>query len=360
MLSPSEFAKLMRETPTDKEAIETFTPQEVEFHRWYVTNRTPGLDISSRDWVQKAWPNVENAYEKWMIFYKKWICRPHRQGGVSYEISEDDYIDVICSMPCNNHEQYDKAVEVQAYCDPRFINLGENSFGGALTGYMVNAGFPSLLAKFQDDDDTDLLRYRICSIDLDSNRYRYSAKDSGSFTRGTDITDFLDRDPFCFWQMGGLKCCSGNTWKDIRKGGVANTNPNPSLRPDLDQWDETDYVVVVQLDPNGCPSGSVYVVHEKEFEDNTRYDPDTRPELPGPLDKWSKPPFFMAKIADKFQDLKKTRQFDFQVIFKEIQDVVPVKFAGTPQRPIPSYITKWYPPLSLSNVEGYAECFDRV
>ncbi|KAH6962249.1 hypothetical protein BKA56DRAFT_623553 [Ilyonectria sp. MPI-CAGE-AT-0026] len=352
MLSPSEFAKLMRETPTDKETIETFTPQEAEFHRWRVTNRTVELDLTNRDWVQETWPNVENAYEKWMIYYKKWDHRPYSNWDTKYAISEDDYIDLVCSMPRNNHEQYDKAVKVEFCCDTRAIKLGESSFGGALTGYIVNIGWSCLLAKFHAHGDPEPRYHRICSIDLDRPRYRYSTKDLGSFIQGTDITDFLDRDVFCFWEIGELKCCGGNTWKDISKGGVANTNPNPSLRPDFDLWDWTDYVVVIQLDPSGCPSGGVYVVHVKEKKDNTRWgSPETRFELPGPLDRWSKPPFFMAKIADKFQDLKKTRQFDFEVIFKEIQDVVPVKFAGTPQRLIPRCTIKWYPPLSLSNVE---------
>lgn len=351
MLSPSEFAKLMRETATNKETIEAFTPQEAEFHRWRLTNKTYDVDLTNRDWVQETWPNVENAYEKWMIYYKKWD-RSHRTYETRYAISEDDYIDLICSMPCNNHQQYDKAKEVQFCCDTNAIKLGESSFGGTLTGYMVDVGGSCLLAEFQVDDDPNPLYHRICSIDLNSNRYRYSTKDLGSFTRDTDITDFLDRDPFCFWEIGQLMCCSGNTWKDISKGGVANTNPDPSLSPDINLWDWTDYVVVIQLDPSGCPSGGVYVVHLKHRKDNTNYPwRETRPELPGPLDHGSKPPFFMAKIADKFQDLKKTRQFDFEVIFKEIQDVVPVKFAGTPQRPIPRCAIKWYPPLILSNVE---------
>lgn len=364
MLSPSEFAKLMRDTPTDEEVIETFTPQEVEFHRWRVTSRTLlDLDLTNRDWVQKTWPNVENAYEKWMIFYEKWDGRPARHWNVSYAISEDDYIDLICSMPCNNHKQCDKALEVQIYCDTRVIKLGESSFGGALTGYIVDVGPTYLQRKFlgdEDEDDPDLLRNQICSIDLDSNQHHCSAKDSDSFTRSADITDFLDRDPFCFWQLGGLMYCTGNTWKDIREGRVAAPHSTSVSTRYRDRWDETDYVVVVQLDPSGCPSGGVYVVHEKELKDHRhRWDPKTRPELPGPLDKWSKQPFFMAKIADKFQDLKETRQFDFEVILKEKQDVIPTKVAGTPERPIPSYITKWYPPLSQSNVEEYAECFDR-
>jgi hypothetical protein len=125
---------------------------------------------------------------------------------------------------------------------------------------------------------------------------------------------------FCFHQLGALLRYDGD-WPQVKTDSVETAE---------NKWSDTGFVVVVEVSSAGR-AGKVFVIY------NTFQDMDSkgnRTEIDTSLDnKWgflsstSKERFFVAKIADKIEDLGMGYKFKFDVVNESVCWIVGLKSA---------------------------------
>lgn len=337
----------MQPVLTDGEILATFTPIDHEFRLWYddggyfamMEDVRAGRSESISSGLQTAWPDVEHAHQKWNEFIDKWIMRRSRDEPMSGE----EFISLVRSTQCkdaNEVARYPATLETRAL---EFVSLGTSHFGGTLAEYIVWIDHCRLRPDSAPSelDNEPLPDNRVMSINFNNafsaflpNMQDYSeflpkektssAQELSIATQSANTNDFLDNEPFCFFQIGSLKYDAG----DYLPGHLAISlihgaayNQTTSTRSDdvedtdYDDVEDTDYDVVVQLGPGGCPTGAVYVIYNHKSIPKLPW--RRRLTLPGPLAEGSSPPFFLAKVADSVQDLNQPRVFDFEVVLKE-------------------------------------------
>ncbi|KAH8736156.1 hypothetical protein BGZ61DRAFT_527143 [Ilyonectria robusta] len=334
----------MQPVLTDNEIIASFTPTEHGFYRWFeasgyvhVVNEVQlGRSPSIAAGMQTAWPDVENAYQKWLGFLDKWIMRRSMAG----PMSGAEFISLVLSTRCNDANEVSRYFLTFEVYDLEFVSLGASDFGGTFAEYMVwvddcylhpdsapseldekpelhnrvmgidfNNDFSAFLPNMQDD--SEVLRVEKSS----------SAPELSITTQGANTND---NEPFYFFQIGSLRYDAGDGMigpfcLSLNRGA----NYNQSTYGRTYHGECTDYEVVVQVGPDGFPTGAVYVMYNHESGVPHRF--EKRLTLPGPLFRGSSPPFFLAKIADSVQDLNQPRVFDFEVVLKERRNVFRTK-----------------------------------
>ncbi|KAF7548837.1 hypothetical protein G7Z17_g6800 [Cylindrodendrum hubeiense] len=355
---------------TDDEIAATFTPLEHEFRKWYddggyidmITQRpssTPGHEPEFQ--FQMLWPGIEGVHQKWIDFVQKWVQRRW----TIHPLSVKEYVDLVRSTPCYDPYQLSKFPLILTSHDLVCVNIGESRFGGVSAGYAlcvepcrfrmgVGACIRSNSKRHSPEscilssdvspneaDHAHLLDDRVISIDLKNdlkaplNVFEFLGEAASCSTPSASIDDLLDQEAFCLFQIGSLMYCVGDAWKtslDVEAFGIAGYQVSDYGRF---HWEETDYKVVVQVGPDGCPSGPVYVVHDSQPVSGYSSPGRRERELPGPLAKDSSPQFFLAKIADRIEDFKEEASFEFQILRKERHNILRVKKARNPERFIP-------------------------
>ncbi|CAK7275652.1 hypothetical protein SEPCBS57363_006817, partial [Sporothrix epigloea] len=254
--------------------------------------------------------------------------------------------------------------------------FGQSSFGGAVMHYALVTNprylyYDRRQSTMIDPTSPDTLMNTVLAIDIDVDNARPPAlmsqpnvgplrdvkkrclenigpgENSGISARSANVNDFLDRQPFIFFQIGALHCCTAEEWMRSDTE-YADEEYEP-------EFEETGYGVVVRLDNDGYLTGGVYIVYsfqeeapervsndptkpvfsqEREWQDSEGNElPHIRRLYPGCDQK-----FFLAKIADNLEDLKEDGQFDIQVISEVRQTVVLAKKVGDMQKIIPDWI----------------------
>lgn len=288
-------------------------------------------------------------------------------------MQRDELLEIYSSTPCKDPDALAYSLWIFNACNVADLFLGESSFGGVLTGYSVDSGshflHPDISRQNMSDvKNPNLLDSVILSMDLDCSpsrpatmapitvsgplsgsprkrreENRSSGEDSAIPLRSASSDDFVDKEPFCFFQLGSLLACTGQEWADVRDKGQEEINDA--------SWDETGYGVVIELSPSGYPRGPVYAIYNfHEVRWNTG--------VPGPVPveiDWKDPmhhelphirrlypdcnqKFFLAKIADKLEDLDTGVSFDFDVIEERRCTITRAKLDGKPPRIIPNDI----------------------
>ncbi|CAK7566896.1 MAG: hypothetical protein SEPTF4163_004850 [Sporothrix epigloea] len=374
---------LMDPYMTDEEIIATFTPLEHEFYKWQILGREEAIRLGEelvrnrgkfyiRLKEKFPFPNIEEAF--WH-FIKKWSGRHLRRRRIV--ITPKDFYERLRTTDCKNATSLgETSLWMHTETVPDFL-FGQSNFGGSLMHYALSTGplylFPDTpYCKMIDPSDPYILKDTVLAIDIDVEKIarrsilvqqptlglprdakrsrrenRSSGEESTISVRSANSDDFIIREPFVFFQIGALCCCTDKEWMR-RDTEYADDSYDP-------EFQETGYGVVVRLDNNGYPTGAVYIVYkyqlaatpavsddpsepafwkEREFEDRFGTElPHIRRLYPGCDQK-----FFLAKIADNLEDLKEDGQLDIQVISEERKPVVPAKKVGIRQRIIPSEI----------------------
>ncbi|CAK7566895.1 MAG: hypothetical protein SEPTF4163_004849 [Sporothrix epigloea] len=368
---------------TDEEIIATFTPLEHEFYKWQILGREEAIRLDEevvsnydkfyiRLKEKFPFPNIEKAF--WH-FIKKWSGRHLRRRRIV--ITPKDFYERLRTTDCKNATSLGGTsvwMHTEAISDLLF---GQSNFGGSLMHYALDTGPQYLLpdtpyGKMIDPKSPDILQNTVLAIDIDVEKIarrsilaqqptlglprdakrsrrenRSSGEESTVSVRSTNSDDFIIREPFVFFQIGALCCCTDKEW--MRR------DTEYADRPYDPDFQETGYGVVVRLDNNGYPTGAVYIVYkyqeeatpavsddpskpafwkEREWRDSQNNElPHIRRLYPGCDQK-----FFLAKIADNLADLKEDGHFDIQVISEERKTVVLAKRAGDTQMIIPNEI----------------------
>ncbi|KAH7017171.1 hypothetical protein EDB80DRAFT_827579 [Ilyonectria destructans] len=343
--SQSYYAQIMQPVLTDDEIIATFTPIEHEFRLWFegggyvamIRGVQDGRSETISSGFQTAWPDVEHVREKWNEFIDKWILR--RSSGEP--MSGEDFISLVRSTQCNDANElarYPLTFEAHTL---EFVSLGISYFGGTFAEYMVWVDDCDLRPDSASSklDDEPQLHNRVLSIDFNNDfsaslpnvqdssellpeEKTSSAQELSITTQSAITNDSLDNEPFCFFQIGGLKYYAGWPGPLYTSLSLGATFNQSTYERSYD-GEHTDYEVVVQVGPGGCPTGAVYVIHNPKSLSPLPY--ETSNTLPGPLARGSSPPFFLAKIADSVQDLNRLRVFDFETVLKERHNIVRTK-----------------------------------
>ncbi|CAK7568561.1 MAG: hypothetical protein SEPTF4163_006556 [Sporothrix epigloea] len=375
---------LMDPTMTDEEIIATFTPLEKQFYEWQIIGRDEvkrlGEDylIDSAKFYKRLAekfpvPNVNEAY--WH-FAKKWHGRIRRRMRIA--ITPQEFYERLRNTDCKDRKSLcDTTLWMHFRAVPDLI-FGQSRFGGSLMHYALEIG-PRYLnpdrlqSKIVGPASPDTLQGTVLAINIDVDNARPlalmsqpdvgplrdlkkrrrddigSGENSGISARSADLDDFLDRQPFVFFQIGALHCCTAEEWLK-RDTEYADELYEP-------EFEETGYGVVVRLDSDGFPTGAVYIVYrfqkeappvksndpskpafyqEREWQDSEGNElPHIRRLYPACKQK-----FFLAKIADNLADLKEDGQFDIQVISEVRKPVVLAKKAGNMQKIIPDKIVE--------------------
>ncbi|CAK7274781.1 hypothetical protein SEPCBS57363_006337, partial [Sporothrix epigloea] len=337
---------LMDPYMTDEEIIATFTPLEHQFYKWQILEREEtkrlGEDfINNNDTFYSClkdkfpFPNIEKAF--WH-FIRKWDGRFYRRSRIV--ITAKDFYERLRTTDCKDTKSLAETslwMHTEALPDLLF---GQSNFGGSLMHYALSTGpqylFPDTpYGKMINPSDPDILKDTVLAIDIDINDCRppdldssecrredsISNEASATSVRGANSDDFLNKEPFVFFQIGALCCCTADEWMR-RYTEYADEVYDP-------EFQHTGYGVVVRLDDNGYPTGAVYIVYkyqeaatpavsddsskpafweEGEWRDSEGNElPHIRRLYPGCDQK-----FFLAKIADNLADLKEDGQFNIQ------------------------------------------------
>ncbi|CAK7568560.1 MAG: hypothetical protein SEPTF4163_006555 [Sporothrix epigloea] len=373
---------LMDPTMTDEEIIATFTPLEKQFYEWQIIGRDEVKRLGEDYLIDKAYfykrlaekfpiPNVKEAYWR---FSKKWHGRVLRRMRIA--ITPQEFYERLRTTDCKKMASLgDTSLWMHVYPVPDLL-FGQSSFGGAVMHYALETG-PRYLypdrpqSKTIDPTSPDTLMDTVLAIDIDVDNARPlalmsqpnvgplrdlkkrrrddigSEENSGISARSAHLDDFLDRQPFVFFQIGALHCCTAEEWLK-RDTEYADELYEP-------EFEETGYGVVVRLDSDGFPTGAVYIVYrfqkeaplvvskvpgEPAFHQEREWQDLHGVELPHirRLYPACKQKFFLAKIADNLADLKEDGQFDIQVISEVRQMVVLAKKAGNMQKIIPDMV----------------------
>lgn len=366
----------MHYVPEVLEARREMTDLEDEFYRWiraggYADFREQIKDSDSCDLLMKE--EIENlfmgtvhpnAYQKWCEFSQKWSLDAWSLDAFSLHPEVEEVIDFILTIRCANPEELRKAQFAAAMRIMSSIRIGECDFGGTLCGYKIRVGLCECLNLEKSPSQPDipsLLSNWVMAIDSSEidlkerspgQEHRHSGGDSVSRTqtRSTAIDELLQYGPFCFLSIGHVRYCAGESWVKLRDGQVSGAAY--ALGKNYVNWEGTGYHAVVQLDAGGYPVGGVYMLYVDNLDTVLSNYPTNfgwyhrgnlnsgafpyADEIPGPLDMDGKPPFFLAKIADKLEDLKQPGPFNIEPVLKESHNVVRARVAGTPGKIIPT------------------------
>ncbi|CAK7274783.1 hypothetical protein SEPCBS57363_006338 [Sporothrix epigloea] len=364
---------LMDPYMTDEEIIATFTPLEHQFYKWQILGREEakrlGEDfINNNDTFYSClknkfpYPDIEEAFWDFIV---KWDGRFYRRSRIV--ITAKDFYERLRTTDCKDTKSLAETslwMHTQAIPDLLF---GQSNFGGSLMHYALGTGpqylFPDTpYGKMIEPSNPDMLKDTVLAIDFDVNDCRPSALDSSecrgedsianeasaTSVRGANSDDFLNKEPFVFFQIGALCCCTADEWMR-RYTEYADEVYDP-------EFQHTGYGVVVRLDCDGYPTGAVYIIHnhqeaatpavshdpnkpalweEREWQDPQNDElPHIRRLYPG-CDRR----FFLAKIADNLADLEEDGHFDIQVLSKDRKTIVQAKRVGDAQMIIPNEIS---------------------
>ncbi|CAK7274972.1 hypothetical protein SEPCBS57363_006438 [Sporothrix epigloea] len=363
---------LMDPYMTDEDIIATFTPLEHQFYKWQILDSDETIRLGE-DFVenndifynclQKKFPlpNIKHAFWDFIV---KWDLRFNRRRRIV--ITAKDIHKRLRTTDCKDTKSLGETslwMHTEALPDLLF---GQSSFGGSLMHYALSTGpqylFPDTpYGKMIEPSDPYILKDTVLAIDFDVNDCRPSALDSSecrgedsianeasaTSVRGANSDDFLNKEPFVFFQIGALCCCTADEWMR-RYTEYADEVYDP-------EFQHTGYGVVVRLDDNGYPTGAVYIVYkyqeeampavsedpnkpafwkEREWRDSEGNElPHIRRLYPGCDQK-----FFLAKIADNLADLKEDGHFNIQVISEDRKTVVQAKRVGDTGMIIPNEI----------------------
>ncbi|KAH6996042.1 hypothetical protein BKA56DRAFT_666307 [Ilyonectria sp. MPI-CAGE-AT-0026] len=359
----------MHSVPEVVKARREMTDLEDDFLQWfqyadYDDFREKIKDSDSRDLLMKE--EIEylfnetvhtNAYQKWCEFSQKWSLDAY-----SAFPEVEEIIDFILTLRCADPEGLRKAQFTAGMRLMRNIRIGECDFGGTLCGYSIEVGrcdcldlqespsqpdIPSLLSNWVMAIDSSEIDLRARSPGQ-VNRHSGGDSVSRTRTRSTTTDELLLYGPFYFLSIGHVRYCAGESWVKFRDWEASNA-ANP-LAENYVTWKGASYHAVVQLDAGGYAVGGVYMLYTgklatvlsnlpEDFEGDEGGNSGAYPcmnEIPGPLDMDGKPPFFLAKIADKLEDLKQPGPFKIEPVLKESHNVVRVRVAGTPGKIIPT------------------------
>lgn len=342
----------MQHILTDSEIIASFTPTERAFHRWFETGgyidminevqagRSPSIAAG----VQTAWPDVENAHEKWLGFIDKWIMRRSMAG----PMSGAEFISLVLSTKCSDANEVTRYLMTFEVHDLEFVSLGASNFGGTFAEYMVwvddcylNPDHLHPDSAPSELDEKPQLHNRVMGIDFNNDfsavlpnmqvhsevllaERTNSAQELSITTQSANTNDVLGNEPFYFFHIGSLRYDAGDgTIGPFCLSLNRGANYNQSTYERTYHGECTDYEVVVQLGPDDFPTGAVYVMYNYESGMPHRF--KKKLTLPGPLFRGSSPPFFLAKIADSVRDLNQARVFEFEVVLKERRNVFRTK-----------------------------------
>ena len=366
---------------TDEEIIATFTPLEKQFYEWQIIGRDEVKRLGEHYPYNRAnfykrlaekfpIPNVNEAYWR---FAKKWHGRVRRRMRIA--ITPQEFYERLRNTDCKNRKSLcDTTLWMHFRAVPDLL-FGQSSFGGTVMHYALETGPRYMYPDWPDSNIIDptspdvTLMDTVMAIDIDVDNARPlapmsqqivgplrdlkrrrsentgSGENSSISTRSADLDDFLNRQPFVFFQIGALHCCTAEEWMR-RDSGYANQSYEP-------EFEETEYGVVVRLDSDGFPTGAVYIIYsyqkeappvvsddpsepafhqEKEWQDSEGNElPHIRRLYPG-----CEPKFFLARIADNLADLKEDSQFDIQVVSEDRKKIVLAKRVGENQMIVPN------------------------
>lgn len=362
---------------TDAELIQTFTPLEHLFYKWTETKAHKKELWSNvgniESFLRKKFPN-QDPYQPLLPLYRsfseKWHGRVRRR--MVHVVERDQLIALYSSTPCKDAHRLAQNLWIFNVCNVADLFIGESNFGGVLTGYAVSTSTRILhpditYYEMSRPRNPHLLDRSVLSLDrtqfttaptwpvpvdvpelIGARKRRQqnrsddsiSSSSSSSSFRSACSEDFEDREPFCFFQIGALMACTGQEWADVRDRGQEEINEA--------EWEQTGYGVVVELSPSGYPQGPVYVVYnffevrrdtgkgpvtvEVDWSDFMRQErPHIRRLYPNCNQK-----FFVAKIADKLDDLNTKVRFDFNVVCEPRRQITRAKLEGFPPKIIPN------------------------
>lgn len=334
-----------------------FTPLEKKYYDWSKTDEFKEADDAG---VHRLSAVLRERFGEdaahYLEFASKWFGRFRRR--TQCPVSPAKLRHRLSDTPCNDADKLAETLWVTDVCNVPDLFIGESSFGGVQTGYVIDIGSRYL---YPDDEPSNpggpyLIDYAVMAMDIDvdhgalplerqdskKGHSKRNSSDSIISVRSATSEDFEDRRPFTFLQIGMLMYCSGEEWAKVRDQGQEAISDA--------EWDATGYGVVIRLDRNSQPTGAVYVLYnfqqsrliageggpmweEIDWRDGDKERPHIRRLYPEANQK-----FFLAKIADKLEDLQPGEQFEFEVVAEQRQYLTRAKKAGVHQMIIPADI----------------------
>lgn len=329
---------------TDEQLIETFTPLERKFYEW----EQNGGDINTilpgklKKFLNTFPGHYDIVRPAWNSYVHKWYGRTKRR--MDHPVSRDEFHHFVATIE-PQYVGFDTGyMQMRNVLD---YDLGHSGFGGSLHSYAVSFHSHSLdprpssarMVSEEDydalDEDPDVLDTAVLSIDLttfqpstpilrpvsasrdSSQRHRRSSQADG-ISQASHALHGLNppHAPLIVFQIGVLiaRPTTTDMWLSLQE--------EPEHERDHNDWEETGYTVVVQLDKTCHPTGPVFVVYNYtqledtqdgyvvgDFEDKKGNElPHIRTLYPGCDEK-----FYLAKIANKLEDLDVGVEIEFQV-----------------------------------------------
>ncbi|KAF7548841.1 hypothetical protein G7Z17_g6799 [Cylindrodendrum hubeiense] len=303
---------------TDEEILASLTPLEHEFRKWHdegghdaMMHAVADRGCTIQQYIEAYWPAVDSVYEKWNTWFKMWVQRRFTE----HPISDNQLINAIRSVQCNNAKEIERFMLLLETHDIEYLHIGESTIDRTSVGYTLCLKDPDSSA---DSENSELFEKKVVAINmenatnplpLDLQRGPNSSQNGSGSSGGNSSSSgsrSMGNGP-CYFHLGTMKFCTGDAWTNALNHN--QYEPNGYRVPyDENIWKPTNYEVVVRIDANGFPHGAVYAIFSKALE--TR---NMNNGL-GPLYQGPNPKFFVAKIANKIEDLKLTRKFDFEIM----------------------------------------------
>ncbi|KAH7134003.1 hypothetical protein EDB81DRAFT_762349 [Dactylonectria macrodidyma] len=288
----------MHPVTTDAELLESFTLLEHEFKKWLDCDEHKSEVASAnvrgpalQQIIEAVWPEVDNVFEQWNVWYKRWVQRNWQL----YPVTEEDFKESVRRFKFRNFEDLERYILTLDTHDIDLVNLGSSNFGGIVAGYAVSVS------------DSPPLIIGSSEIMADINRRFKDVMGAKGFGDGPLRYDPQSR--HWYLRIGVLQYCTGWAWEDVLNHD--EYSPAGYRRPYREgTFEDTGYSVMVEICSRGHPSGNVVVAFDPKLEYRAVH------AAPGPLYQEDGPQFLVAKIAHKLEDLKKNAEFNFEILHK--------------------------------------------
>ncbi|KAH7150182.1 hypothetical protein B0J13DRAFT_523255 [Dactylonectria estremocensis] len=286
----------MQPVVTDAELLRSFTALKYEFKEWFdgdeyqltIARANVGGPTLQKT-IQTIWPEIDNVFELWNIWFKMWVQR-HWQ---LHPVTDKDFKESIRRTRIQNTEDLGLFLLTLNNHDVDIVNLGESKFGGTVAGFAI-----SLTESAPE----------IESLSGVLNALNKRFREASGFRHGdTHLYNIEHEKPYYYLKIGILQYCTGQAWTDVRNH--YEHEPTGYRIPYKEgTFKDTGFSVMVKIDEEGYPSEEVCAAFNPRLESRVVH------AAPGPLYKEGRPEFFMAKISDKLEDLKKYAKFKFEII----------------------------------------------
>ncbi|KAH6889448.1 hypothetical protein B0T10DRAFT_488005 [Thelonectria olida] len=352
---------------TDDQIMSTFTPIERQLYEWIEGGglrhkQSFPLDYWRKN-LEKKFPNEKDIRKQYRIYMQKWYGRLERRERRA--VSRDELFHILTSTCCKDAGELSNTLwQLSTSFGIPDLLLGTSRFGGVLTAYAVAMDYRFLHPDLSSNPSGQhLLDRAIMALNIDyrstptpllpnqaelaaerrHRREHWSSSEGSTLSmRSATSDDFVDNEPFCFFQLGCLMACSGDAWTKVCDEGEEEIGEA--------DWEPTGYGVVVKLDRAGYPRGPVFAIYNFRRPTEDRYYNQRSEEI-----EWRdargnelkhicrlypkcRGQFFLAQIADKLEDLTPTTQFNFDVVRRYRSSLVQAKLPGPSQMIIPSDI----------------------